>query len=90
MPDVDHVQTDSFAATETPGGVTPFASTDKTSSDRFRFSELESVQDTAVIPLLARPTYALVEPHHRTATIIDYSETIEDADWRETGIDVDI
>ena len=89
MADQDLVETDSFTASDSPGGVATVRP-DITARESFRFTEVAVVQDASVVPPLARPLYALIEQHHRTATIIDYSETIEDADWRETGIDVDI
>jgi hypothetical protein len=59
-------------------------------ADRFRVTETESVTVDGVDPLLARPLYALIETPPLTATIIDYLEQIEDSDWRESGIDIDI
>ncbi len=59
-------------------------------SDMFRATEEERVIVSGTDPLLARPLYALIETPPHTATIIDYLEQIEDSDWRESGIDIDI
>ena len=89
MADQDLVETDSFTFTDSPGGVATVRP-DITARESFRFTEVAVVQDAAVIPPLARPLYALIEQHHRTATVIDYSEVIDVSDWRETGFEVDI
>ena len=89
MADQDLVDTDSFTFTDSSGGVATVRP-DITTREFFRFTEVAVVQDAAVIPPLARPLYALIEQHHRTATIIDYLEVIDVSDWRETGFEVDI
>ena len=90
MADVDLTQSDTLTFTETPGGVATSVSTDRTAADRFRLTEAQQVAVSGVDPLLARPLYALIETPPLTATIIDYLEQIEDSDWRESGIDIDI
>lgn len=89
MADVDHVETDAFTFTDSGGGasVTP---SDQTARDVFRVSERELVQDTATLPLLARPLYALIESNPRTAAVIDYAETVAPSEWRETGLEVNL
>ena len=81
--------TESFAATDV-AGVSLSRSGGRSIADLFRATETERVIVVGVDPLLARPLYALIETPPLTATIIDYLEQIEDSDWRESGIDIDI
>jgi hypothetical protein len=95
MADVDLTQSDTLTFTETPdrGRRSPR----RMSADRVRrrgqvpcSPRPKPVTVRGVDPLLARPLYALIETPPLTATIIDYLEQIEDSDWRESGIDIDI
>lgn len=86
--DLDIGASDSIAASEVWGLAVDRSG--RAIADRFRVTETESVTVDGVDPPLARPLYALIETPPLTATIIDYLEQIEDSDWRESGIDIDI
>ena len=87
--DIGLESSDSFTFTETAGTAIE-RSGGRAIADMFRVTESELVAVSGTDPLLARPLYALIETPPLTATIIDYLEQIEDSDWRESGIDIDI
>ena len=89
MPDVDHTETDSFTFTES-GGAASVTPSDQTARDIFRFTERELVLVGSARPALSRPLYGLIELNETTATIVDYQDVLSSAEWRETGVEVDI